>query len=567
MVKWGRAGLMGVALAVLVAGCAGPSGPGAAGGGTDRPTTAAPKRINAAVNSNPPSISRDNLIAGSGTYQGGDVLEELMSGGLAHADWVNQRRPQLAEAIPSVENGHWKVLPDGRMETTWIIRADARWHDGMPVTADDFVFTATVAQDRELPVFAGREYRLVESVEAPDGRTLLVKWKQTYIRADEMFPTVRPKHILDGPYQADKLGMLQHPYWSTGYVGVGPFKLREFVLDSHLLMEAYDGYIFGRPKVDEIRVKFIPDTNTLMAHVLAGEVELTLGRNISMGQAVQLRDRWTEGGVDIGSENWISLWPQMLNPTPPLVLDVRFRRAILHAIDREQLVETTQHGMTQVAHSLVHPSDPLYASVEPSIIRYDYDPRRAATLIEGLGYTRGADGMLRDASGQLLPLDVRTSGGDDAHEAGVITIAENLKRIGVNSEPYLIPQIQRDDRAFNAQFPGVRLWRQSNDLLDMDRLHSREAAVAENRFSGGNRSRYSNPEFDSLIDTYMVTISASERTPQLARLVNHMTDQLNVMGLWFNTEPIVVSKRLRNVGNKKITGGYQAWNAHEWDVQ
>jgi len=558
---------MSVALAVLLAGCAGPGGPGGTRDASDRPTTVAAKRINAAINSSPPSISRDNLIAGSGTYQGGDVLEELMAGGLTHADWVGQKRPQLAEAIPSVENGLWKIFPDGRMETTWTVRANARWHDGAPVTADDFVFTATIAQDRELPVFGGREYRLLESVEAPDPRTLVIKWKQTYIRADEMFPSVRPGHILESSYQADKLGMLQHAYWSTGYVGAGPFRLREFVLDSHLVMEAYDSYVLGRPRVDEIRVRFIPDTNTLIAHVLAGEVELTLGRNISMGQAVQLRDRWTDGTIDVGSENWIALWPQMLNPTPPAVLDVRFRRAILHAIDREQLVEVIQQGMTHVAHSLVHPSDPSYRGVEGSIIRYEYDPRRAASLIEGVGYTRGADGMFRDASGQLLPLDVRTSGGDDAHEAGVITIAENLKRIGVTSEPYLIPQIQRDDRAFNAQFPGVRLWRQSNSLLDMDRLHSREAAVAENRFSGGNRSRYSNPEFDALIDSYMVTISAPDRLPQLARLVHHMTDQLNVMGLWFNTEPIVVGKRLRNVGNKKVTGGYQAWNAHEWEVQ
>jgi len=567
MARWSRVGLMSVAVAVILAGCAGPGGPGAARDGADRATTVAPKRINAAINSNPPSISRDNLIAGSGTYQGGDVLEELMTGGLAQADWVSQARPQLAEAIPSVENGLWRVFPDGRMETTWTIRANARWHDGAPVTADDFLFTATLAQDRELPVFSGREYRLVESFEAPDPRTLVITWKQPYIRADEMFPSVRPKHILEGPYLVDKLGMLQHAYWSTGYVGAGPFKLREFVLDSHLMMEAYANYIFGRPKVDEIRVKFIPDANTLIAHVLAGEVELTLGRNISTGQAVQLRDRWTEGTIDIGSENWIALWPQMLNPTPPAVLDVRFRRAILHAIDREELVETIQNGMTHVAHSLVHPSDPLFRAVEGSIVRYEYDPRRAVSLIEGLGYTRGADGMFRDPSGQLLPLDVRTSGGDDAHEAGVITIAENLKRVGVSSEPYLIPQIQRDDRAFNAQFPGVRLWRQSNSLLDMDRLHSREAAVAENRFSGGNRSRYSNAEFDALIDGYMITISAPDRVPQLARIVNHMTDQLNVMGLWFNTEPIVVGKRLKNVANKKVTGGYQAWNAHEWEVQ
>src|SRR5262245_53654951 len=142
-----------------------------------------------------------------------------MAGGLAHADWVNDRRPQLAETIPSVENGLWKLLPDGRMETTWPIRANARWHDGAPVTADDFVFTAMLAQDRDLPVFSGREYRLIESLEAADARTLVVKWKQTYIRADEVFPSVRPKHILEAPYQMDKQAMLQHAYWSTAYVG------------------------------------------------------------------------------------------------------------------------------------------------------------------------------------------------------------------------------------------------------------------------------------------------------------------------------------------------------------
>lgn len=556
-----------LALATLVGACAGPGQPAAQRDQGEATSVHTAKRINAAMMSSPPSISRDNIIAGSGTYQGGDVLEELMTGGLTQRDAVSQLRPQLAEAVPSVDNGLWKVFPDGRMETTWTIRPNARWHDGVPVIADDFLFTATLSQDRELPVFAGREYRLVESIEAPDARTLVIKWKQTYIRADEMFMSVRPKHVLEPTYQADKLSTLQHPYWSSEYVGAGPFKLREFVLDSHLLIEAYDQYVLGRPKVDEIRVRFIPDDNTLIAYILAGEVELTFGRNLSMGQAVQLRDRWTEGSIEVGFENWIALWPQMLNPTPAAVLDVRFRRAILHGSDRQGLVEATQHGMTEVAHSIVPPSDLAYKGVESAIIRYDYDPRRAVALIEEMGYTRGSDGMFRDASGQPLPLDVRTSGGDDAHEAGVFTIAENLKRVGVAAEPYLIPQAQRDDRAFNAQFPGVRLWQGSNSLYEVDRMHSREAAVQENRFSGGNRSRYVNSEYDSLIDAYMVTVPVAERTQVLARIVRHMTENLNVMGLWFNTEPAAVGKRLQNFTNKKTTGAYTAWNAHEWAIK
>ena len=556
---------------MLVGACAGPAQPpgqpSSPQGSAEGTTVRVPTRINAAMMSSPPTISRDNVVAGSGTYQGGDVLEELMTGGLTQRDATGQLRPQLAEAIPTADNGQWKLFPDGRMETTWKIRPDAYWHDGMPVTADDFLFTATLSQDRELPVFTGREYRLVEVIEAPDPRTIVMKWKQPYIRADEVFMSIRPKHILESTYLTDKPGVLQHPYWSSGYVGAGPFKLREFVIDSHVSMEAYDRYVLGRPKVDEIRVRFIPDDNALIAHILAGEVELTFGRSISAGQAVQLQGRWTDGIVDVGYENWIALWPQMLNPTPAAVLDVRFRRAILHGSDREGIVEATQHGMTEVAHSMVPPSDLAYRAVESSIIRYDYDPRRAAALIEEMGYTRGGDGLFRDSSGQLLPLDVRTSGGDDAHEAGVFTIAENLKRVGIAAEPFLIPQAQRDDRAFNAQFPGVRLWRGSNSLFEVDRFHGREAATQENRFSGGNRSRYQNAEYDSLIDTYMVTIPVAERTQVLARIVRHMTENLNVMGLWFNTEPAVVGKAVHGFTNKKTTGAYTAWNAHEWEVK
>jgi peptide/nickel transport system substrate-binding protein len=567
---WRYVNLASFMLMLLVTACSGPAQPArptTSQGATENPTVRVPSRINAAMMSSPPTISRDNVIAGSGTYQGGDVLEELMTGGLTQRDANGSLRPQLAEVLPTADNGRWKLFPDGRMETTWTLRPNLFWHDGVPVTAEDFVFTATISQDKDLPVFAGREYRLVESIEATDARTIVMKWKQPYIRADEVFLSVRPKHILEPAYLAEKTSVLQHPYWSTSYVGAGPYKLREFVLDSHLLMEAYDQYVLGRPKVDEIRVRFITDDNALIAHILAGEVDLTIGRNISAGQAVQLRDRWPEGSIDVGFENWIALWPQMMNPTPAAILDVRFRRAILHGSDRQAIVEATQHGLTEVAHSMVPPSDSAFKAVESSIVRYDYDPRRAAALIEEMGFTRGADGMFRDASGQLVPLDVRTSGGDDAHETGVFTIAENLKRVGLNTEPFLIPQAQRDDRAFNAQFPGVRLWRGSNSLFEVDRFHGREAAVQENRFSGGNRSRYLNPEYDGLIDSYMVTIPLGERQQILARIVRHMTENLNVMGLWFNTEPAAVSKRVVGFTNKKTTGAYTAWNAHEWEVR
>src|SRR3989442_8652431 len=87
--------------------------------------------------------------------------------------WTNDqgvRVPHLAEAVPTLENGLWKILPDGRMETTWTIRQGARWHDGAPFTTDDLLFTATVGRDREVAILNNAAWALIEQVTALDER-------------------------------------------------------------------------------------------------------------------------------------------------------------------------------------------------------------------------------------------------------------------------------------------------------------------------------------------------------------------------------------------------------------
>ncbi len=94
--------------------------------------TTGPKKIVAAMMSDPPSISSEVVGAGSGTIQGGDALEDLVNAGLTEVDDKGTLRPQLSEVVPTLDNGLWRLLPDGRMETTWTLRAGAVWHDGVP---------------------------------------------------------------------------------------------------------------------------------------------------------------------------------------------------------------------------------------------------------------------------------------------------------------------------------------------------------------------------------------------------------------------------------------------------
>lgn len=559
-----------LSLTVAVTGCANPNRPSTETTGGPQ-TAAAPKRVTAAINSVPLTISSNNITIGSTTYPGGGELAGLVNAGLTQFDESGRVRPQLAQDVPLSDNGLWKVLPDGTMETTWRIRDNAFWHDGTPVTADDVMFTAALMQDKELPIAGGRDWNPVASVTASDAKTVTATWKNVYIRANSLFSSsvteVRPKHVLEPTYQADKMSVLSHPYWNEQHVGAGPFRVREFAVGSHVILAANDSYVFGRPKIDEITFKFIPDLGTMIANILAGEVELTLGRNISVQQGMELKQHWDKGDIDIGFSNWIALWPQFLGPDPEILLNVQFRRALLHGINRQELVDTLLSGVVPAADVFVSPTEAVYKEIELQIVKYSFDVRRSAQLLEGLGYIRGSDGLYRDAAGQPINLEVRTSGGDDTHEAGTFSVADYLRRIGIAANPFLIPQAQRSDLAFNQNFPGLRLWRQPNDLYQLSRFHSSEAPTAATNYRGSNNSRYMNPEFDGFLERYMTTVSERERVPMLGEIVRHVTENVTLLDLWHNAETIVVASRLRNVTNKKTSSGDPTWNAYDWDLR
>src|SRR5207237_6383482 len=148
------------------------------------------------------------------------------------------------------------------------------------------------------------------------------------------------------------------------------YRVKEFVVGSHVVLQRVAEYVLGQPKIDEIEVRFIPDPNTLLANVLAGGVDLTLGRGLSLEQAMQTRDQWRDGKIDVAFTSWIVIYPQFLNPTPSIVTNLQFRRALMHAVDRQQMAESLQGGLVSVAHTFLHPNEPEYRDVEPSIVRY-----------------------------------------------------------------------------------------------------------------------------------------------------------------------------------------------------
>jgi peptide/nickel transport system substrate-binding protein len=562
MIGCRRSLLVLLALLVAMLGCGAPPGPAATQQPGAAPSTAGPSRITAAILGDPHTLSATMNTNTTGGQPGVEEMERLIHVGLGVLDDHLALRPVLGETVPTIENGLWKVLPDGRMELTWKLKPNARWHDGTAFTTADLLFTVQVGQDRELPLLRNRAYDAVESVEAVDAATVTVRWREPYIWADTIFtPALAmplPKHLLEPAYTAEKARFAELPYWTEAFIGTGPFKVQEWVRSSHIVLRANDQYVFGRPKLDEVEVKFIPDTNTMIANILAGAVELTMGRGFSVDSAAELRDQWKSGRVALALENWTALYPQGINPNPPVLSNVEFRRALLHGLDRTEMVQSIQHGLVPVAHTILSPNDPLYRDVERSIVTYDFDPRRAIEMISRLGVARGADGTFA-----LAPLEVRAAGtAGDSSNKGMLVVADYWKRIGLATETTQIPNQRRRDLEYRANHPAFTIQRQPNGEEGMLRYHSREAPVPENNYVGDNKGRYVNAEMDALLERYFVTIARAERVQLANQIIQHMTSQVVPLPLFYEANTVPIGSRLTGV-----IPGQVGWNSHEWGVQ
>jgi len=338
------------------------------------------------------------------------------------------------------------------------------------------------------------------------------------------------------------------------------------------VVEAFDGYALGRPKIDEIEVRMILDTNALVANVLSDQVDVSLGRNLSPEQAALLRQQWPAGKVDVGQIRLaLDVWPQLVNPNPSIVSDLRFRRALYMALDRRTMAETLEGGLVYVADGWITPSLPEYAEVAQSFVRYEYDPARARQEIQALGYSTGSEGMFRDSSGSPLSVEIQSIALPDLNQRTMLTVADSWQRVGVGVEQNLVPAQRVSDPAYRASFPGFQLLRYPSDVFSNGAggFHSLAARLPENNFiargpgGGINWSRYANPELDALVDRFFATVPRRERLQVAGQILRHTTEQLAVMPLFWDPSLSLVSGRVQGV---PPIGDAVPWNVEEWQV-
>jgi peptide/nickel transport system substrate-binding protein len=450
--------------------------------------------------------------------------------GLLRYDHDLSPMPGLAES--------WEVSPDG-LTYTFKLRQDAKWHDGTPFTAKDVVFSTTEFLPEVHPR-ARANFSHVESVEAPDDHTVVFKLKQpfpAFLKAFEVSSApMMPAHIYeDTDYK-------QNPKNATP-IGTGPFKFDEWVKGSHIhLVKNEDYYLDGKPYLDDIYFRVIPDAASRALALETGEVDVSQYNDVEPFDVPRLEalphlSMTTKGYEFVAPLSWIEI-----NTREAPLDDKRFRQALAHALDREFIRDRIWFGLGRVATGPVNSVTPFH---EPDVPQYEYDPQKAEALLDEMGLEPYADGVRAEIT--LTPMPY---GETWARLAEYIKQAWGKIGVEVTLESTDVAGWVQKVSNWDYETTNDFVYQYGDPSLGVARTYISDNIRKGVMFS--NTMGYSNPRVDELFAAAAVENDPAKREEQLSEAQKILVEDMPVIWLLEMEFPTFVNNRVHNAVSTAI---------------
>lgn len=322
------------------------------------------------------------------SYAGGETIYNRL---LAQGKLVQLREP-TKEFYPDLAE-KWEFSEDGKT-LTFFLRKELKWHDGQPFTAKDVDFTFHMAGldlggyilTRYLaPYVVGARDWIDAKADRITGLTVV---DDHTVRFDLIDPAnedlvlaafnntcMAPEHLLKDFLNREKAQEILQSEWATTakHVGIGPFKVVEYVADQYIVYEANPDYHFGKPKLDKVVYRSYQDRQTVAAAIEKKEIDIGWIPDTEykrMQELDFLTFRTPKATLTVGT---------VMNGASPNLQDKRVRQALLHAIDRDTIIEKIYAGASEKIDTLIQL--PKFGD-SPNLKRYDYDPEKAKALLQ-----------------------------------------------------------------------------------------------------------------------------------------------------------------------------------------
>jgi len=442
----------------------------------------------------------------------------------------------------------WEVLDEG-LTIIFHLRRNVYWHDGTPLTAEDVAFTYEKLIDPAIPTPYSADFEMVEDLEVVDPYTVRISYGEPFSPGLASWTmSIMPKHLLE-----------HEDFLTTSFarqpIGTGPYKFKRWISGDRVELVAFDRYFEGRPKLDRVILRVIPDPATMFLELhqqTVDDIILTPLQYSRQTDSAYFEENFRKfrypgfGYVYLG-----------YNLTNDLFKDKRVRQALNLAIDKQEIIDGVLLGLGRVCTGPFTRESWAY---NPEVRPRGFEPAKARELLREAGWEdTNRDGIL-ERNGVSFEFTIVTNQGNLRRQMTAEIIQRRLKDIGVSVKIKIIEWAAFikefiDERRFDAVLLG---WSLNREPDPYDIWHSSKTGKGQFNFIS-----YKNDRVDELIEIGRRTFNIEERKKAYFEIHRILYEDQPVTFLYVGDALPILHRRFKNVEVTPIGIGY---NFIEWEV-
>lgn len=425
----------------------------------------------------------------------------------------------LSHPVPDVVK-RWEN--PNKITYTFYLKEGICFHDGSELTSEDVKYTLDTILDPSSRSPHIGAFEKIKSIEPLDRHTVRFTLKEPFapFLVNLAVIGIVPKHAV----QKSGGNFDRQP------VGTGPFRLTEFLPDERVILKSNTDYFEGRPKMDTIVFKIVPDSTVRLLELSQGNIHL-LQNDIPPDLFPFVEKR---SNLKIIKKEGTTYSYLGFNLEDPILKDRRVREAIAHAIDRERIIKHLLRGLASPASGVLSPYNWAY---EADVKVFDYNKGKALQLLDEAGF-RDPDG---NGPEMRFELTFKTST-DQLRRRIAETIQQQLREVGIGVciRSHEWGTFYSDIKSGNFQLYTLS-W---VGITDPDVLYYmfHSSSVPPR---GANRGRYVNKRMDRLIEEGRVTTDTSRRKKIYSEIQKILAKDIPYVSLWYTTNVAVMNKLVR----------------------
>ena len=454
---------------------------------------------------------------------------------LVHVNHLTETELVLARSYDVAEDG---------LTYTFELHEGVLFHDGSELTADDVKYTFEFyAQPGNTVASRFNGMREVEVVDRYTVRVHMDTVNASFLRRAAEVP------IVPAAYHAE----VGDDGFRTAPIGTGAFRLDDWRPAQFTELVAFPEHFRGAPLVDRLRLEVVPEASVRYIALLTGDAHGTVWP-LSVEDSLELDE---DPDFRMVATNWNSPRFIPLNNDVPQLSDARVRQAMLHAIDRQRIIDDLEMGLGVVATSHLAPHNSFY---NPDVPLYPYDPERARALLDEAGWTPGPDGI-RVKDGQRLSFTTTTISGDQQRRPMAELSQIFLREVGVD--------MQLAEAPVASILQGLREGTLEASLFNWTHGDTTDPSPTSTLYStgGDNFTRYRNEEMDRLIDQGVALVDPEARRPIYDRTQELYAQDVPALYLHYPQGLLVFSNDMGGLPDEILSSTPLFFRAHEYSVR